>query len=34
MSNEPGYYEKGKFGIRLENLLYVKKFKKNLICKI
>ena len=31
MSNEPGYYEKGKFGIRLENLLYVKKIKKKLL---
>ncbi len=28
VSNEPGYYEKGKFGIRIENLLYVKKNKK------
>ncbi len=27
MSNEPGYYQKGKFGIRLENMIYVKKFK-------
>ena len=26
LSNEPGYYKKGKFGIRIENLLYVKKF--------
>ena len=25
VSNEPGYYEKNKFGIRIENLLYVKK---------
>ncbi len=25
LSNEPGYYEKGKFGIRIENLVYVKK---------
>ena len=24
MSNEPGYYEKNKFGIRIENLIYVK----------
>ncbi len=24
-SNEPGYYEKNKFGIRIENLIYVKK---------
>ena len=28
VSNEPGYYEKNKFGIRIENLIYVKKFKK------
>ncbi len=25
LSNEPGYYRKGKFGIRIENLLYVKR---------
>ena len=25
VSNEPGYYEKGKFGIRIENLVRVKK---------
>ena len=25
LSNEPGYYEKNKFGIRIENLIYVKK---------
>ena len=31
LSNEPGYYEKGKFGIRIENLIRVKKSKKNLI---
>ena len=35
LSNEPGYYEKKKFGIRIENLVYVKenknkKFFKNL----
>ena len=24
VSNEPGYYEKNKFGIRIENLIYVK----------
>ena len=30
ISNEPGYYKKGKFGIRIENLLYVKKSKKKL----
>ncbi len=28
LSNEPGYYKKNKFGIRIENLVYVKKFKK------
>ena len=27
LSNEPGYYEKNKFGIRIENLVYVKKVK-------
>jgi len=27
LSNEPGYYEKGKFGLRIENLIYVKKEK-------
>tara|TARA_E500000178_G_scaffold344396_1_gene392603 strand:+ start:1242 stop:2960 length:1719 start_codon:yes stop_codon:yes gene_type:complete len=27
VSNEPGYYEKNKFGIRIENLVYVKKEK-------
>jgi len=24
VSNEPGYYEEGKFGIRIENLVFVK----------
>jgi Xaa-Pro aminopeptidase len=27
LSNEPGYYKKNKFGIRIENLVYVKKIK-------
>ena len=27
VSNEPGYYESGKFGIRIENLVVVKKTK-------
>ncbi len=27
VSNEPGYYEKNKFGIRIENLIFVKKNK-------
>tara|TARA_B100001121_G_scaffold301147_1_gene311915 strand:- start:2131 stop:3825 length:1695 start_codon:yes stop_codon:yes gene_type:complete len=30
LSNEPGYYKEGKFGIRIENLIYVKKIKKNI----
>ena len=25
LSNEPGYYEKNKFGIRIENLITIKK---------
>ena len=31
ISNEPGFYKKGKFGIRIENLVYVKKVKSKLI---
>jgi Xaa-Pro aminopeptidase len=30
VSNEPGYYEKNKFGIRIENLVYVKKNNKKM----
>ena len=30
LSNEPGYYKKDKFGIRIENLIYVKKNKNKL----
>tara|TARA_A100001015_G_scaffold271650_1_gene325479 strand:+ start:559 stop:2256 length:1698 start_codon:yes stop_codon:yes gene_type:complete len=30
LSNEPGFYKKNKFGIRIENLLYVKKENKKL----
>ena len=30
LSNEPGYYKHGQFGIRIENLVYVKKSKNNL----
>ncbi len=33
LSNEPGYYKKGKLGIRIENLLYVTKNKKKLFFK-
>ena len=31
LSNEPGFYKKNKFGIRIENLIYVKNIK-NKIC--
>ena len=30
LSNEPGYYEKNKFGIRIENLIFVKKGRKKM----
>ena len=30
LSNEPGYYKKNHFGIRIENLIYAKKFKDKL----
>ena len=33
LSNEPGFYKKGQFGIRIENLLYVKKEGRNLFFK-
>ena len=33
LSNEPGYYEKKKFGIRIENLIYVEKNKKKIFFK-
>ena len=33
LSNEPGFYKEGKFGIRIENLLYIKKEKRKLIFK-
>ena len=28
LSNEPGYYLKNKYGIRIENLIYIEKNKK------
>ena len=31
LSNEPGYYKKNYFGIRIENLVYAKLFKKKLL---
>ena len=31
LSNEPGFYKKNQFGIRIENLVYVKKQNKNLV---
>ncbi len=33
LSNEPGYYKQGKFGIRIENLIYANKVKDKLIFK-
>ena len=30
VSNEPGYYKKGHYGIRIENLVYIKKINKKL----
>ena len=31
LSNEPGYYKKNHFGIRIENLIYTKKLKNKLV---
>ena len=33
LSNEPGFYLPGKYGIRIENLVYIKKEKNNLVFK-
>ena len=33
LSNEPGYYKKNHYGIRIENLVYVKRKGKNLFFK-
>ena len=33
LSNEPGFYKQGKYGIRIENLVYIKKEKNNLVFK-
>ena len=33
LSNEPGYYKKGYYGIRIENLVYIKKYQNKLIFK-
>ena len=33
MTNEPGFYKKGKFGIRLENMIYVKQLKSKIFFK-
>ena len=30
LSNEPGYYKKNKYGIRIKNLVYVNKIDRNL----
>ena len=34
LSNEPGYYKKNSYGIRIENLVFVKKVKKKYALKI
>ena len=33
MSNEPGFYKEGRYGIRLENMIYVKREKNNMFFK-
>ncbi len=33
LSNEPGYYEKNRYGIRIENLVYAKKIKNSFFFK-
>ena len=33
MSNEPGFYLQGKYGIRIENLVYIKKERNSLVFK-
>ena len=33
LSNEPGYYKKNKYGIRIENLVYVSEINKKLLFK-
>ena len=30
LSNEPGFYKENEFGIRIENLVYIKKIKKKI----
>ena len=34
LSNEPGFYKKNDFGIRIENLIFIKKIKSKLFFKI
>jgi Xaa-Pro aminopeptidase len=34
LSNEPGFYKKGSYGIRIENLVFVKKIKKKFVLRI
>ena len=31
LSNEPGFYKKNNFGIRIENLIFIKKIKSKLV---
>ena len=33
LSNEPGYYKKNKYGMRIENLVYVSEINKKLLFK-
>ena len=33
LSNEPGYYKKDAFGIRIENLVYIQRLNKKLFFK-
>ena len=33
LSNEPGYYKKNKYGIRIENLVYVSEINRKLLFK-
>ena len=34
LSNEPGYYLKNKYGIRIENLIYIEKLRINYFLEI
>jgi Xaa-Pro aminopeptidase len=32
LSNEPGFYKEGEYGIRIENLVLVEEFDENFLC--